>query len=502
MGGTATADHSRPTPPGGSPMSGSLGATTGAGPRTGPGEGFRGDLGSDPSPSLFRDPDPTPGGGVPSDQISSDTLVSGVPVVPSGEGRSRPPAPPAPGGLGAPARGGDSAPAPSAPKAGKPKKKGRSKVVMAAGLLLVIAGGAYAAGLVMNDADVPNGTTVLGVDVGGSSKEVAVDKLDTALGKRTTAPDGVRRRPAEGDQPRRGSGARHRGHVRNVAGRDYNPVTVIGSLFGGHHEADPAVTVDEEKLRDALEWLAGDSGTAREGGIDFSSGKPVAVYGKEGRGLDVDKAVKAVWDGFRLRAETGQNKAITLPVATRRPHGQRRRGRPEDEELRQARDVGSGHGADGPPALDSVRPGQVAAEDPFHEGGRRQAGGALRPVGPEAAVRQHLRRRSARTGRRQQKPVAPEDVESALRQALLGKTPSERIGVIGKATERAPLVHHAAPARHRAGAALCPWRPVSRSRHVSPGTSCPDPRPAPHARRTSLACSCPSHALGMSCPDP
>ncbi|CAM5481369.1 hypothetical protein SANTM175S_03149 [Streptomyces antimycoticus] len=33
----------------------------------------------------------------------------------------------------------------------------------------------------------------------------------------------------------------------------------------------------------------------------------------------MDKAVKAVSDGFRLRAETGQNKAITLPVATRRP---------------------------------------------------------------------------------------------------------------------------------------------------------------------------------------
>ncbi|WP_275561044.1 hypothetical protein [Streptomyces sp. 5-6(2022)] len=423
-----------PTPPGGSPLSGSLGATTGVGPLTDPGKGPADGLGADPSPSLFRDPEPTPTGGVPPEQISSDTLVSGVPVVPSAEGRAKPPSPPAPGGPGAPAPGGDSAPAPSAPKAGKPKKKGRSKVVMAGGLLFVIAGGAYAAGLVMNHADVPNGTTVLGVDIGGTSKEVAVDKLDSALGKRTTAPLTV---SVDGQEKEikpsvAGLALDTEATVRDVAGRDYNPVTVIGSLFGGTHEADPAVTVDEEKLRDALERLAGDSGTAREGGISFTSGKAVPVYGKEGKGLDVDKAVKAVSDGFRLRAETGQNKAITLPVTIKRPTVSKAE---VDRKLKTFAE----------PAMSGLVTVQTDAEHSIPFGPDKSLPKILSMRVVDGKLVEHydlavLKQLYGSTfdgvllerGDGSKKPVTPEDVVSALRQALVGKTPSERIGIVGK----------------------------------------------------------------------
>ncbi|MGW4080794.1 hypothetical protein ACWELB_46290 [Streptomyces asiaticus] len=426
-----------PTPPGGSPLSGSLGATTGVGPLSGPGAGPADGPGADPSPSLFRDPEPTPTGGVPPEQISSDTLVSGVPVVPSTEGRAKPPSPPAPGGPGAPAPGGDSAPPASAPKAGKAgkaKKKGRSKVVMAGGLLFVIAGGAYAAGLVMNHADVPNGTTVLGVDIGGTSKEVAVDKLDTALGKRTTAPLTV---SVDGQEKEikpsvAGLALDTEATVRDVAGRDYNPVTVIGSLFGGTHEADPAVTVDEEKLRDALERLAGDSGTAREGGISFTSGKAVPVYGKEGKGLDVDKAVKAVSDGFRLRAETGQNKAITLPVTIKHPTVSKAE---VDRKLKTFAE----------PAMSGLVTVQTDAQHSIPFGPDKSLPKILSMRVVDGKLVEHydlavLKQLYGSTfdgvllerGDGSKKPVTPEDVESALRQALLGKTPSERIGIVGK----------------------------------------------------------------------
>ncbi|MEU2685624.1 hypothetical protein ABZ654_17405 [Streptomyces hygroscopicus] len=427
------------TPPGGAgPLSGGPGAATGAGRSPGSGADPADDPGAGPSPSLFRDPEPTPGGGVPPEQVSSDTLVSGVPVVPSAEGRSKPPSPPAAGGPGAPAPGGGSAPpsapAPSAPKAGKPRKKGRSKAVMAVGLLVVLAGGAYVAGLVMNHADVPNGTTVLGVDIGGTSKETAVDKLDTALGKRTTAPLTV---SVDGQQKEikpsvAGLALDTEATVRNVAGRDYNPVTVIGSLFGGTHEADPTVTVDEEKLRDALERLAGNSGTAREGGITFTAGRAVPVYGKEGKGLDVDKAVKAVSDAFRQRAETGRNKAITLPVAVRRPTVSKAE---VDRKMKSFAE----------PAMSGLVTVQT---DPQHS----------IPFGPDKSLPKILSMRVVdgklvehynltalkelygstfdgvllERGDGSKKPVTPEDVEVALRQALLGKTASERIGIIGK----------------------------------------------------------------------
>ncbi|WP_413807356.1 hypothetical protein [Streptomyces sp. OE57] len=423
-----------PTPPGGSPLSGSLGATTGVGPLTGPGAGSADGLGADPSPSLFRDPEPTPTGGVPPEQVSSDTLVSGVPVVPSAEGRAKPPSPPVPGGPGASAPGGDSAPAPSAPKAGKPKKKGRSKVVMAGGLLFVIAGGAYAAGLVMNHADVPNGTTVLGVDIGGTSKEVAVDKLDSTLGKRTTAPLTV---SVDGQEKEikpsvAGLALDTEATVRDVAGRDYNPVTVIGSLFGGTHEAEPAVTVDEEKLRDALVRLAGHSGTAREGGISFTSGKAVPVYGKEGKGLDVDKAVKAVSDGFQLRAETGQNKAITLPVTIKRPTVSKAE---VDRKLKSFAE----------PAMSGLATVQTDAQHSIPFGPDKSLPKILSMRVVDGKLVEHydlavLKQLYGSTfdgvllerGDGSKKPVTPEDVESALRLALRGKTPSERIGVIGK----------------------------------------------------------------------
>ncbi|MFI0774944.1 hypothetical protein [Streptomyces sp. NPDC021212] len=303
-----------PTPPGGSPL-GSLGATTGASPTVQPGLGGLG-ADADHSPSLFRDPEFTSPSG--SEQASSDTLVSGVPVVPPADGTSGPPAGPGPAG---PPTGDSAPPSSPAPKAGKAKKKGRSKLVMLGALVVAAAGVAYTAGLVMNHADVPNGTTVLGVDIGGSSKQVAIDKLDTELGGRTGAPLKV---TVDGDQKEikpsvAGLALDTEATVRDVAGRDYNPVTVIGSLFGGTHEAEPAVTVDEEKLRDALGRLAGNSGTAREGTITFKPGRAVPVYGREGRGLDIDKAVAAVSDAYRERAETGKDKPVDLPVVAKRP---------------------------------------------------------------------------------------------------------------------------------------------------------------------------------------
>ncbi|WP_432015062.1 hypothetical protein [Streptomyces cucumeris] len=412
-----------PTPPSGSPMSGSLGATTGTGPLSGGADGDR---------PLFRDPDPTPGGGVPPEQISSDTLVSGVPVVPPLD--SRPPSPPTGGGPAAPA--GDSAPpsntAPSAPAAGKPKKKGRSKLVMLAALLVVVAGGAYGAGLVMNHADVPNGTMVLGVDIGGTSKEAAVDKLDATLGKRTTAPLKV---SVDGEQKEikpsvAGLALDTETTVRNVAGRDYNPVTVIGSLFGGTHDAEPEVTVDEEKLRDALERLAGTSGTAREGGISFASGRAVPVYGKAGKALDVDQAVSAVSDAYRQRAETGKDQAITLPVSVKQPTVSKAA-------------VDSKMKTFAKPAMSGLVTVQT---DPAHSlqfSPERSLPKILSMRVVKGKLVEHydlavLKQLYGATfdgvlierGNGSKKPVSPQDVVLALSKALAGKTASERIGVI------------------------------------------------------------------------
>ncbi|WP_435185534.1 hypothetical protein [Streptomyces sp. bgisy126] len=243
--------------------------------------------------------------------VSGDTLTSGIPVVPPATARPNPgprteerPAP---------------APAPAARQA--PAKKGRSKLVLLGAGVVGLVGVAYGAGLLLNHSDVPKGTTVLGVDIGGGTKEEAVDKLEATLGKRAHAPlqlsVGGKKVPLPPEKA--GLSLDSQETVRAAAGSDYNPVSVIGSLFGGERVAKPVFPVDEEKLAVALTDLAGASGSATEGTILFAPNKVTAVEGKPGKGLDVRRSIYSVRDAFRAQVETGQAKVVELPVTSRQP---------------------------------------------------------------------------------------------------------------------------------------------------------------------------------------
>ncbi|MFD5146435.1 hypothetical protein [Streptomyces sp. NPDC058401] len=207
-----------------------------------------------------------------------------------------------------------------APAPAKPAKKGRSKVVLLGGALFVLVGVAYGAGLLLNHSDVPKGTTVEGVDISGSRDE-AVAKLQTSFGNRAVAPLQltVGGKPVELKPEKAGLSLDSQTTVRNAAGSDYNPVTVIGSLFGSERKAEAVLPTDEEKLRVALQELAGTAGTATEGTITFDTGKALAVPGKPGSTLDVDGSVSLVTKAFHDMVATGQAAPVTLPVATKDP---------------------------------------------------------------------------------------------------------------------------------------------------------------------------------------
>ncbi|MFE9535990.1 hypothetical protein [Streptomyces sp. NPDC006691] len=266
---------------------------------------------------------PAPGG-----HVSGDTLTSGIPVIPPEHRGASFPAGPAmsPGGptlTPPPAAGQDAAEPPAAPKktSAPAKKKGRSKLALLGGGVIVLAGVAYGAGLVLNHSEVPKGTTVLGVDIGGGTKEAAVSKLDQTLGKRANQPLHL---TVDGKQEQlkpeiAGLSLDSQATVRAAAGSDYNPVSVIGSLFGGKRVAEPVIPVDEEKLGVALTDLAGASGSASEGTIKFVPGKAVAVPGKAGKSLDVNRSMIAVKDAYRTLVQTGKADAVPLPVAVRQP---------------------------------------------------------------------------------------------------------------------------------------------------------------------------------------
>ncbi|NEA16010.1 hypothetical protein G3I29_10845, partial [Streptomyces halstedii] len=225
-----------------------------------------------------------------------------------------------PGGRGPAGTAAAPAPRPE-PKAAAPAKKGRSKLVLLCVGLVALLGIAYGAGLVMNHSEVPKGTTVLGVDIGGGTKEEAVSKLDAAFGKRAQAPltlsvDGKEQKL---DPEKAGLTLDSQETVRAAAGSDYNPVSVIGSLFGGARPADPAIPVDEEKLGLALSELAGVSGSANDGTITFEPNRAVPVKGKSGKALDVNRSMISVRDAYRAQVETGKPAVVELPVATTEP---------------------------------------------------------------------------------------------------------------------------------------------------------------------------------------
>ncbi|MFD7707927.1 hypothetical protein [Streptomyces sp. NPDC059786] len=267
-------------------------------------------------------PEPDGHGYGANDNVSGHTVTSGIPVVPGGQSSPFPPGGPTDGPVPHTPKAPEPAPAPAAAKSAKPaKKKGRSKLVLLAVGLVAIGGVAYGAGLLMNRSDVPKGTTVLGVDIGGGTRDDAVKKLDNAFGERTNKAlqlsvdgDTVSLKP---DQS--GLQLDSKATVSAAATSDYNPVSVIGSLFGQKRVVEPVMPVDEEKLQAALERAAGGSGSASDGTIKFESGKAVAVYGKTGKGIDAASSTQAVENAYRTQVETGSSTPVKVPTVTKEP---------------------------------------------------------------------------------------------------------------------------------------------------------------------------------------
>ncbi|NGO08541.1 hypothetical protein G5C60_13140 [Streptomyces sp. HC44] len=375
-------------------------------------------------------PEP-PGYGGAGDNVSGHTVTSGIPVVPShqnspfGPGaHSDGPLPHQPPKLPEPV-------SPTAPAAAKPKKKGRNKLVLLGAGVVGIAGIAYGAGLLMNHSDVPKGTTVLGVDIGGGTRDEAVRKLDDAFKADAAKPlqlsvdgDTVALRP---DQA--GLQFDSQATVRAAAGSDYNPVSVIGSLFGGERVVEPEMPVDEEKLRAALERAAGGTGTAAEGTIKFESGKATPVYGKAGKGIAIAQSTQAVEEAYRAQVETGKPDPVQVPTTTKEPTVSKAE---VDRMMKEfAEPAMSG--------LVTVRAGsaeiQFSPENSLWKFlGVKAVNGKLVPQYDLEALEELYGTTfdgvTIQRGNGKKTAVTPQDVVGALRPALLGKSAADRVGEI------------------------------------------------------------------------
>jgi hypothetical protein len=255
----------------------------------------------------------------PGKRVSEDTVAGGILAAPGPAARNvTRPVPP-----GAEPHRLQADEADEADKKAEPARKGRSKVILAGVVLLSAFGITYGAGLLMDHSDVPAGTTVLGVNIGGMTRQHAIQTLESALGSRLTDPITLKVGPrADKLNPSvAGLGLAVDATVGSVAHRDYNPVWVIDSLFGGTRAATPTWQFDNEKLNAQLRSIAAkDSSSGSDGMIKFVAGKAVAVPGKPHTVVNADGSAAAqIRAAYQQHVATGQSSAVSLPVTTVQP---------------------------------------------------------------------------------------------------------------------------------------------------------------------------------------
>jgi len=205
----------------------------------------------------------------------------------------------------------DAPPAPVRPARRKPK----ALIACAAGIAVL--GGVYGASLAYAGGGVPRGTSVLGVNIGGQSREEAVRTLEQKLGDRTTKPmvltlDG---RELRLDPAVAGLLLDARATVSEASKGAMNPLTSVPAMLGMTREAEPRTVVDRVKLAAELEALAAGVGGAEvDAGISFAGGKAKAIAPKQGKVLDAPAAVALVEGAF-----LDGGGPIELPVKTASP---------------------------------------------------------------------------------------------------------------------------------------------------------------------------------------
>jgi vancomycin resistance protein YoaR len=199
-------------------------------------------------------------------------------------------------------------------------KRPPNRVLVPAGIaaLLMLV---YVVDLLANAGDVPRGTVVAGVHIGGDSRMVATSKLRTAFEPLAKRPVPVR--AGTGAQPVQtnldpdtaGLKVDYPGTLHAAGGQPFNPFTRLTSLFSTR-DVDPVTLNDNGALSDALDAVAAlVHKDPTDGGIRFVGINPTVVLPAPGTDLDVPAAVAEV------RREWLYGRPITLPLRSTEPTG-------------------------------------------------------------------------------------------------------------------------------------------------------------------------------------
>ncbi|MDH6575492.1 peptidoglycan binding domain-containing protein [Kitasatospora sp. MAP5-34] len=281
------------------PFPGTLGNTGATGP-TGP-------TGATPTAPAGFNELPRPGRPQPTAQSATQSEVPEAPEAPETEASGS-------------AAGSDDKPAAAAPRR---RSKAPKLAAYAVGGLLFAGAAAYGTGLMLNQADIPSGTTVLGTNIGGDARDQALSLLDGTVGKAGQRPVQLKvgDQTVNLDPTAAGLSFDTTATVDALTKHSYNPVEVIGSLAGGSKAVAPEVKIDEAKLKAALETLGGNSGQGlQEGFVRFTpDGQTEVVPGRAGQAVDATAALGLIEQAYRNRAAGQPDTVLTVPVTAAQP---------------------------------------------------------------------------------------------------------------------------------------------------------------------------------------
>lgn len=198
------------------------------------------------------------------------------------------------------------------------RRRGRlTLLVVVAGVVLMA--GLYAATVwAVSSTDVPDGTSVRGVDIGGQTTQQAAATLAAELGAQAGAPIPVTLSGTTGelDPEQVGLGVDWEATAAQATGAVWTPRQLWQHLTGTV-ELDPVTTVDEAKLTAALRQLAKQTSSEPvEPTITFSKDAEATLTpGSAGETLQVQTAATLIADSYLVTPGA----TLALPVSTAEP---------------------------------------------------------------------------------------------------------------------------------------------------------------------------------------